>query len=82
MGEFAELQTFAKGLADIGFWRVVVAMPVELACTCQRVPGRVEILYNEYQSVAAFAVASLLALLRCSLVKITTECVWPAPNTR
>ena len=29
----AALQIFAKGLADIGFWREVVALPVKLACT-------------------------------------------------
>ena len=39
VGEDAALQIFAKGLADIRPWGVVVALAVELACTCQLKPG-------------------------------------------
>lgn len=40
------------------------------------VPLHVEILYNEYQSVAAFAVASLLALLALVTLVIKTVAEW------
>jgi sulfate transport system permease protein len=39
-------------------------------------PLHVEILYNEYQSVAAFAVASLLALLALLTLAIKTVVQW------
>ena len=39
-------------------------------------PLHVEILYNEYQSVAAFAVASLLALLALVTLVIKTVVEW------
>ena len=39
MGKDAAFQIFAKGLADIGLWGVVVALPVELACAGQLKPG-------------------------------------------
>jgi sulfate transport system permease protein len=39
-------------------------------------PLQVEILYNEYQSVAAFAVASLLALLALATLVIKTALEW------
>ena len=39
-------------------------------------PLHVEILYNEYQSVAAFAVASLLALLALVTLVIKTLIEW------
>lgn len=39
-------------------------------------PLHVEILYNEYQSVAAFAVASLLALLALATLAIKTVVEW------
>ena len=39
MREDAALQIFAKGLADIGLWGVVVALAVELAGTGQLKPG-------------------------------------------
>ncbi len=39
-------------------------------------PLHVEILYNEYQSVAAFAVASLLALLALVTLAIKTVAEW------
>jgi sulfate/thiosulfate transport system permease protein len=39
-------------------------------------PLHVEILYNEYQSVAAFAVASLLALLALVTLAIKTAVEW------
>jgi len=38
----------------------------------------VEILYNEYQSVAAFAAASLLALLALVTLVIKTVAEWKA----
>jgi len=39
-------------------------------------PLHVEVLYNEYQSVAAFAVASLLALLALVTLVIKTVAEW------
>jgi sulfate transport system permease protein len=39
-------------------------------------PLHVEILYNEYQSVAAFSVASLLALLDLVTLVIMSVVVW------
>jgi sulfate transport system permease protein len=39
-------------------------------------PLHVEILYNEYQSVAAFAVASLLALLALVTLVIKSTVEW------
>jgi sulfate transport system permease protein len=39
-------------------------------------PLHVEILYNEYQSVAAFAVASLLALLAVVTLAIKSTVEW------
>jgi sulfate transport system permease protein len=39
-------------------------------------PLHVEILYNEYQSVAAFAVASLLALLAVVTLVIKSLAEW------
>ena len=39
-------------------------------------PLHVEVLYNEYQSVAAFAVASLLALLALVTLVIKTVVQW------
>jgi sulfate transport system permease protein len=41
-------------------------------------PLHVEILYNEYQSVAAFAVASLLALLALVTLLIKSVAEWRA----
>ena len=41
-------------------------------------PLHVEILYNEYQSVAAFAVASLLALLALVTLVIKSVAEWRA----
>ena len=39
MGKDAAFQIFAKGLADIGLWGVVVALAVELTGTGQLKPG-------------------------------------------
>ncbi len=36
----AVLKIFAKGLADTGLWRVVVALAVELACADKFMPSR------------------------------------------
>lgn len=46
------------------------------------VPLHVEILYNEYQSVAAFAVASLLALLALVTLVIKSVAEWRAERER
>jgi sulfate transport system permease protein len=46
------------------------------------VPLHVEILYNEYQSVAAFAVASLLALLALVTLVIKSVVEWRAEQER
>ncbi|MPM67814.1 Sulfate transport system permease protein CysW [bioreactor metagenome] len=42
------------------------------------IPLHVEILYNEYQSVAAFAAASLLALLALVTLAIKSYAEWKA----
>ena len=42
------------------------------------IPLHVEILYNEYQSVAAFAAASLLALLALVTLVIKSVAEWKA----
>ena len=39
VGEDAALQILAKGLADIGLWGVVVALPVELVGAGEFMPG-------------------------------------------
>jgi sulfate transport system permease protein len=46
------------------------------------IPLHVEILYNEYQSVAAFAAASLLALLALVTLLIKTVAEWKAEQQR
>ena len=46
------------------------------------IPLHVEILYNEYQSVAAFAAASLLALLALVTLAIKSAAEWNAENQR
>ena len=46
------------------------------------IPLHVEILYNEYQSVAAFAAASLLALLALVTLVIKTVAEWKAEQQR
>jgi sulfate transport system permease protein len=45
-------------------------------------PLHVEILYNEYQSVAAFAVASLLALLALVTLVIKSVAEWKQERDR
>ena len=39
VGKDAAFQLLAKRLEHIGLWRVIVALPIELACTCQLKPG-------------------------------------------
>ena len=39
VGKYAASKVFAKRLADKGLGRVVVALPVELSCTCQLMPS-------------------------------------------
>ena len=46
------------------------------------IPLHVEILYNEYQSVAAFAAASLLALLALVTLAIKSIAEWQVENQR
>ena len=46
------------------------------------IPLHVEILYNEYQSVAAFAAASLLALLALVTLVIKTFAEWRSEQER
>lgn len=46
------------------------------------IPLHVEILYNEYQSVAAFAAASLLALLALVTLAIKSVAEWKAEHQR
>ena len=46
------------------------------------IPLHVEILYNEYQSVAAFAAASLLALLALVTLAVKSIAEWNAENQR
>jgi sulfate transport system permease protein len=46
------------------------------------IPLHVEILYNEYQSVAAFAVASLLAVLAVVTLVLKTFAEWQHERSR
>jgi hypothetical protein len=39
VGKDAALEVLAKGLADVGLVGVVVALPVELACVGEFMPG-------------------------------------------
>jgi len=39
VGKDAALQIFAKGLADVAFWGVLIALPVKLACAGEFTPG-------------------------------------------
>jgi hypothetical protein len=39
MSKDAAFQIFAKGLADIGLWRVVVTLAIELTGAGKRIPG-------------------------------------------
>ena len=48
----------------------------QMAYDWNTMPLHVEVLYNEYQSVAAFAVASLLALLALVTLVIKTVAEW------
>ncbi len=59
MRKDAALQIFAKGLADIGFWRVVVALPVKLACAGERVPG-LKVIGNRLVEQRALGVARVV----------------------
>ena len=45
-------------------------------------PLQVEILYNEYQFAAAFAVASLLTVLALVMLAVKTLIEWQARQTR
>jgi sulfate transport system permease protein len=47
-----------------------------IAGLTETMPLRVEKLYNEYQGVAAFAVASLLALLALATLAVKTGLEW------
>ena len=55
----AAFQIIAKGLADIGLWRVVVALPVELTGTCQRVP-RLKLFGNRLAKQRALGVTRVV----------------------
>ena len=57
----AALQIVAKGLADIGLWRVVVALPAELARAGERVPG-LEVFGNRLVEQRALWVARSVEL--------------------
>jgi hypothetical protein len=57
----ASLQIFAKGLAEIGFWRVVVALPDELTRAGERVAG-LKVFGNGLVEKGALGVARVLEL--------------------
>ena len=59
MRKDAAFEVFAKGLADVGLWGVVVALAVELACTGERVPG-LEVLGNGFVEQRALGVARVV----------------------
>ena len=65
MGKDAAFQILAKGLANIGLWRVVVALAVELTGTCQRVPG-LEVLGYGLVQQRALRVARVVELGFCT----------------
>ena len=61
MRKDAALQIFAKRLADVGPWRVVVALTVELAGTYQLKPG-LEVLGNSAVQQRMLGVARVVGL--------------------
>ena len=65
VGKDAALQIFAKDLADIGSGGVVVALPVELACTGEFMPG-LEVFGNRLVEKGALGVARVVELGLCT----------------
>jgi hypothetical protein len=61
VGKDAAFQIFAKGLADIGLGRVVVALAVKLACAGQLKPG-LEVLGYGLVEQRALGVAPVVEL--------------------
>ena len=61
MGKYAAFQVFAKCLTDIGLWGVVVALAVELAGTCQLMPG-LEVFDNSLVQQGSLRVARVVEL--------------------
>ena len=57
----AAFEVFAKRLAHTGLWDVVVALPVELAGSCQRLPD-LEVLGNCWVQQGALGVARVVEL--------------------
>ena len=66
MGKDAASEVFAKRLADMRLWRVVVALPVELACAGEIEPG-LEVFGNRLVQQRTLGVARVveLGLGRC-----------------
>ena len=61
VGKNAALQILAKRLTDIGLWGVVIALPVELACTDEFMPG-LEVFGNRLVEKGALRVARVVEL--------------------
>ena len=66
MGKDGAFEVFAKRLADMRLWRVVVALPVELACAGEIEPG-LEVFGNRLVQQRTLGVARVveLGLGRC-----------------
>ena len=63
----------ARSLGEFG---AVAVVSGHIRGQTNTMPLQVEILYNEYQSVAAFALASLLALLAILTLVVKTFVEW------
>ena len=65
MGKDAASEVFAKRLANIGLWGVVVALPVELACAGQLKPG-LKMFGNGFVEQRALGVARVVKFRLCT----------------
>jgi sulfate transport system permease protein len=72
---YGVILTNARAMGEFGAVSVVSG---HIRGQTNTLPLHVEILYNEYQSVAAFAVASLLALLALVTLVIKSVAEWRA----
>src|SRR5207247_6475583 len=65
--------SYARAMVEFG---AVSVVSCHIRGQTNTLPLHVEILYNEYQSVAAFAVASLLAILALVTLAIKSMAEW------
>ena len=59
MGKYAAFEVFAECLLYVGWWRVVIALAVELACASQLKPSLEMLGYRAVQQ-CAFGVAGVV----------------------